>query len=154
MNLCSTAASEDSSRKLLVAFVFVLVVVVGAYEFSRLVPVGVGVESGFGTLVLKLGIGGVILWFIISIAIIVSAWKGVKKLRGSHRFPVAFSIFLYATVLLMSMTFTSMVAYEDFVINTYFGLMLGILFRLSTLPLSSQFANAPAPAPGTRLRAG
>ena len=49
------------------------------------------------------------------------------------------------------MTFTSMVAYEDFVINVYFGLMLGMLFGLSTLPLSSQVANAPAP--GTRLRA-
>ena len=83
-----------------------------------------------------------------------SAWKVVKKLRALPRFPVAFSIFLYATVLLMSMTFTSMVAYEDFVINAYFGLMLGMLFPLSTLPLSSQFANAPAPLPGTRLRAG
>lgn len=81
-----------------------------------------------------------------------SAWKVVKKLRPSPWFPVAFSIFLYATVLLMSMTFTSMVGYEDFVINAYFGLMLGMLFRLSTLPLSSQVADAPAP--GTRLRAG
>jgi hypothetical protein len=75
-------------------------------------------------------------------------------LRGSPWFPIAFSIFLYAIVLLMPMTFTSMVAYEDFVINAYFWLMLGVLFRLPTLPLSAQFANAPAPAPGTRLRAG
>jgi hypothetical protein len=52
------------------------------------------------------------------------------------------------------MTFTSMVAYEDFVINTNFWLMLGILFRLPTLPLSTQFANVPAPAPDTRLSAG
>jgi hypothetical protein len=117
-------------------------------------PVGVGVESGFGTLVLELGIGGLILWFIMSIAIIVSAWKVVKKLRGSPWFPIAFSVFLYATVLLMPMTFASIVAYEDFVINAYFWLMLGILFRLPTLPLSAQFASVPAPAPGTRLRAG
>jgi hypothetical protein len=47
-----------------------------------------------------------------------------------------------------------MVAYEDFVINAYFWLLLGILFRLPTLELSSHFANAPAPAAGTRLRAG
>ena len=84
-------------------------------------------------------------------------WLSVEsgqKLRGSPWFPIAFSIFLYATVLLMPMTFTSMVAYEDFVINAYFWLMLGILFPLPTLPLSSQFANVPAPAPGPRLRAG
>ena len=116
--------------------------------------VGVGVESGFGTLVLELGIVGLFLWFIMSIAIIVSAWKVVKKLRGSPWFPIAFSIFLYATILLMPMTFASLVAYEDFVINAYFWLMLGILFRLPTLPLSAQFANTPAPAAGTRLRAG
>jgi hypothetical protein len=89
-----------------------------------------------------------------SIAIIVSAWKVVKKLRGSPWFPIAFSVFLYATVLLMPMTFASIVAYEDFVINAYFWLMLGILFRLPTLPLSAQFSNVPAPAPDTRLRAG
>jgi hypothetical protein len=47
-----------------------------------------------------------------------------------------------------------MVSYEDFVINAYFWLLLGILFRLPTLQLSSQFANAPARAAGARLRAG
>ena len=47
-----------------------------------------------------------------------------------------------------------MASYEDFVINAYFWLLLGILFRLPTLQLSSQVANAPAPAAGTRLRAG
>jgi hypothetical protein len=118
------------------------------------VPMGVGVESGFGALVVEMGIGGLILWLIMSIAIIVSAWKVAKKLRGSPWFPIAFSIFLYATVLLLPMTFASLVAYEDFVINAYFWLLLGILFRLPTLPLSAQFANAPATAPGTRLRAG
>jgi hypothetical protein len=118
------------------------------------VPMGVGVESGFGALVVEMGIGGLILWLIMSIAIIVSCWKVAKGLRGSPWFPIAFSIFLYATVLLLPITFTSMVAYEDFVINAYFWLLLGILFRLPTLELSSQFANAPAPAAGTRLRAG
>lgn len=74
----------------------------------------------------------------------------VRKLRGSAWFPIAFSIFLYAVVLLMPMTFTSMVSYEDFVINAYFWLMLGILFRLPTLSLSSQFASVQSSAAGTR----
>jgi len=75
-------------------------------------------------------------------------------LRGSPWFPIAFAIYLYAFVLLLPMTFTSMASYEDFVINAYFWTLLGVLFRLPTLPFSSQFANAPAPAAGTRLRAG
>jgi hypothetical protein len=118
------------------------------------VPMGIGVESGFGALVVEMGIGGLILWLVMSIAILVSAWKVVKKLRGSPWFPIAFAIFLYAFVLLLPMTFTSMVAYEDFVINAYFWTLLGILFRLPTLPLSTQFASVPSSVAGTRLGAG
>src|ERR1700684_211500 len=114
---------------------------------------GVGVESGFGALVVEMGVGGLILWFVMSIAILLSAWKVVKKLKGSPWFSIAFAIYLYAFVLLLPMTFTSMVADEDFVINAYFWTLLGILFRWPTLPLSSQFANVPAPAAGTRVRA-
>jgi hypothetical protein len=46
------------------------------------------------------------------------------------------------------------VAYEDFVINAYFWTLLGILFRLPTLPLSAQFANPRSPIAGTRPGAG
>ena len=116
------------------------------------VPMGVGVESGFGALVVEMGIGGLILWLIMSIAILVSAWKVVKKLKGTPWFPIAFAIFFYALVLLLPITFTSMVAYEDFVINAYFWTLLGILFRLPSLALSTQFANVPAPAANPRLR--
>ena len=115
-------------------------------------PMGVGVEGGFGTLVVEMGIGGLALWIVMSIAIIVSSWKVVKKLRGSPWFPIAFAIYLYAFVLLLPMTFTSMLAYEDFVINAYFWTLLGILFRLPSLALSAQFANPSAPAGNPRLR--
>ena len=115
-------------------------------------PMGVGVESGFGALVVEMGVGGLILWFVMSIAILVSAWKVVKKLKGSPWFPIAFAIYLYAFVLLLPMTFTSMQAYEDFVINAYFWILLGILFRLPSLALSAQFANPSVPAGSPRLR--
>ena len=103
-------------------------------------PMGVSVESGFGALVLELGIAGLILWLIMSFAIVVSAWRVVKKLRGSPWFPIAFIIFWYAFLLLLPITFTSMVAYEDFVMNAYLWLLLGILFRLPRIALSVEFA--------------
>ena len=103
-------------------------------------PMGVSVESGFGALVLELGIVGLILWLIMSFAIVLSAWRVVKKLRGSPWFPIAFVIFWYAFLLLLPITFTSMVAYEDFVLNAYLWLLLGILFRLPSLALSVEFA--------------
>ena len=121
-------------------------------KFFHGAPMGVGVEGGFGTLIVEMGVGGLFLWLVMSIAILVSSWKVVKKLRGSAWFPIAFAIYLYAFVLLLPMTFTSMLAYEDFVINAYFWTLLGILFRLPTLSLSSQFANPSAPAGNPRLR--
>jgi hypothetical protein len=119
-------------------------------------PSVIGVESGFGALVIEMGIGGLILWFVMSLAILFSAWRVVKKLRGSPWFPLAFVIFWYAGLLLIPITFSGMQAYEDFVLNAYFWLLLGILFRLPTLAVSTQYAATahlpPMYDPRTRMR--
>jgi len=109
-------------------------------KFFQSKPLGVGVESGFGTLVIEMGIGGLLLWFIMSFAILFAAWRVVKKLRGSPWFPLAFVIFWYAGLLLLPMTFSGIQPYEDFVLNAYLWLLLGILFRLPTLAISAQYA--------------
>ena len=44
---------------------------------------GMGVESGYGVLVIELGIGGLILWLAMTTAIVVSAFKAALKLRGT-----------------------------------------------------------------------
>lgn len=114
-------------------------------RFFNAKPPVTGVESGFGTLVVEMGIVGLILWIVMSVAILFSAWKVVKKLRGSPWFPLGFVIFWYAFFLLGPATFGGMSAYEDFLLNAYFWLLLGLLFRLPTLALSAQFAvDAPA----------
>ena len=110
--------------------------------FHTVPPVG-WVESGFGTLVVEMGIGGLLLWLVMSFAIVFSAWRVVKRLRGSPWFPIAFVIFWYAGILLLPITFAGMPAYEDFVLNAYLWLLLGVLFRLPTLTLSGQFAAVP-----------
>lgn len=119
-------------------------------------PPVTGVESGFGTLIIEMGIGGLVLWFVMSLAILFSAWRVVKQLRGSPWFPLAFMIFWYAGLLLVPMTFAGMATYEDFVLNAYLWLLLGILFRLPTLASSAQYAAAaqlpPMYDPRTRMR--
>jgi hypothetical protein len=115
-------------------------------RFFNARPPVTGVESGFGTLVIEMGIGGLILWFVMGFAIVFSAWRVVKQLRGSPWFPLAFMIFWYAGLLLFPMTFNGIQPYEDFVLNAYLWLLLGILFRLPTLALSTQYA-AVAPLP-------
>jgi hypothetical protein len=120
-------------------------------RFFNAKPPVIGVESGFGTLVVEMGIGGLILWIVMSVAILFSCWKVVRKLKGSPWFPLAFVIFWYSFFLLIPATFGGMVAYEDFLLNAYFWLLLGLLFRLPTIALSAQFAaNAPAAQPARR----
>jgi hypothetical protein len=108
-------------------------------------PVG-SVESGFGALIVEMGIGGLILWIIMSSAIVFSGWRVVKKLKGSPLFPLAFMILLYSFILLFPMTFTGIQGYQDFILNSFLWLLLGILFRLPKLALSAQMASAPRPS--------
>jgi hypothetical protein len=108
------------------------------------------VESGFGSIVLELGVVGLALWLIMSVAVLLSAWKVVRKLKGSPWFPLGFMIFWYAFLLLLPFTYQGMQAYQDFVLNAYLWLLLGILFRLPTLALSPQSPIVPA----TQLRSG
>ena len=109
------------------------------------------VESGFGCLILEMGVVGLALWFIMSGAVLLSAWKVVRKLRGSPWFPLAFMIFWYAFLLFLPFTFQGMQAYQDFVLNAYLWLLLGILFRLPKLALSAQTAAASARTSAARV---
>jgi hypothetical protein len=103
-------------------------------------PLSVAVESGFGTLVVEMGIVGLFLWIVVSAAIVFSAWNVVRHLKGSPFFPIAFVIFWYSFVLLFLSMYGGIQAYEDFVLNAYLWLLLGILYRLPTLASSAQAA--------------
>jgi len=94
-------------------------------------PMNVGVENGYGQLVIELGIVGLLLWILLAYAITRSAWRAAKNLKGTVWFPIGFAIFFYAFLLVFPMSFYGFVAYQDFVMNAYLWLMLGILFRVS-----------------------
>jgi O-antigen ligase len=96
------------------------------------------VESGFGDIMLETGILGLVLWLVMSSAVVLSAWRVARKLKGSPFFPLAFMIALYAFLLLFPMTFAAMQAYQDFILNCYLWLLIGILFRLPTLAVPAQ----------------
>jgi hypothetical protein len=103
-------------------------------------PPALGPESGFGAIVTEMGIVGLLLWLIMSAAILIPAWRVVRKLRGSPWFPLGFMIFWYALILLIPFTFLGLQAYQDFILNAYLWLLLGILFRLPTIKLAIQSA--------------
>jgi hypothetical protein len=111
----------------------------GMQYVSRLLhvtPINAGVESGFGAIIIEQGIVGLILWVVMSVAIVLAAWRVVRKLRGSVWFPLGFVIFWFSFLLFFPYTYGGIMAYEDFVLNAYLWLLLGILFRLPRLGLS------------------
>jgi len=107
-------------------------------------PMNVGVENGYGQLVIELGIVGLILWILLAYAITRSAWRAAKNLKGTVWFPIGFAIFLYVFLLVFPMSFYGFIAYQDFVLNAYLWLMLGILFRVSEFPRDLPLAQLTA----------
>jgi hypothetical protein len=106
-------------------------------------PIQAGVESGFGAIVIEMGIVGLLLWLVMSVAILVSAWKIVLKLRGSPWFPIGFVIFWFAFLMFFPYIYGGIMAYEDFVMNAYLWLLLGVLFRLPHLVSSEKTSAVP-----------
>ncbi|MGA3200273.1 MAG: hypothetical protein ABSD89_12860 [Halobacteriota archaeon] len=114
----------------------------GAQYVTRIMhaaPMRIGVESGYGQLILELGIIGLLLWIALATAISLSAWRAAKSLKGSPWFPIAFAIFWYAFLLAVPISYYGFVSYQDFVMNAYFWLLLGILFRLQVVAKTPEF---------------
>ncbi len=99
-------------------------------------PMAISVESGFGTLVVELGIVGLILWIVMAFAIIAAAWRITRQMRNTIFFPIAFVIFWFATVSLLINLYGGFQTYEDFLLNSLLWASLGILFRLPTTLLA------------------
>jgi hypothetical protein len=66
------------------------------------------------------------------------SWKIVRQLRGTIYFPVALSIFWYAFVLLVPFSYNGMAPYQNYVMNAYLWLLIGVLFRLPHLARNPQ----------------
>jgi hypothetical protein len=107
-------------------------------------PMRIGVESGYGNLLLETGIVGLLLWLFMSASIVACACKVIVRLKGTPWFPLSLAIGLYATILLFPMMFAGTSAYQDFVLNSGLWLMLGILFRLQLFPKAAELAKQQA----------
>ena len=104
-------------------------------------PLDIGVEEGFGVLIIEMGIIAPFLWIIWTAAFLYSSWGIVRRLRQTRFFPIATAIFWFAFLLLYPMTFGGIAAFQNYTYNIYLWLLIGILFRLPDV-----LANAPAAA--------
>jgi hypothetical protein len=110
-------------------------------------PTGVAVENGYGQLVIELGIIGLLMWIVLGTSVSISAWRLVKRLRGTPWFPIGFVIFWFIFVLFFPLGYTGLTFYQDFLVNAYFWILIGILYRLPSLALSTQVAAAQKSVP-------
>jgi hypothetical protein len=101
----------------------------------------IGVESGWGSLIVEMGIFGPILWISWVSVLLWSGWRIVEQLRQTVYFPIAFAIWWYAVVLLFLLMYFGLGEYQNFVNNAYMWLLIGVLFRLPKL------AQMPQPIP-------
>jgi hypothetical protein len=99
------------------------------------------VESGYGALIVEMGLFGPILWIVWVSVLLWQGWKIVRKLRETIYFPLGFSIWWYAVVDLVLLMYFGLQFYQNFVNNAYLWLLTGVLYRLPTL------AQMPQPVP-------
>lgn len=93
----------------------------------------VGVESGYGTLLLELGVGGLLLWLAWTGALLYFAWRVLPRLRGTACFPLGFAVLWFLFLVLGPITWGSLTTYQNFLVNAYLWLLVGILFGLPRL---------------------
>lgn len=104
-------------------------------------PPAFGVESGFGTLLVEMGIFGPVLWLIWASILLWHGWKVVRSLRETIYFPMGFAIWWNTLVTIILFMYMTMAFYQNFVNNAYLWLLVGVLFRLPKL------AQQPQPIP-------
>lgn len=104
---------------------------------------GFEVESGYGSILVEMGIFGLILWFFWVGVLLWQGWKVVRNLRETVYFPLGFAIWWYAVVSLVLLMYFGIQFYQNFVNNAYLWLLTGVLYRLPTLALMPQ----PVPIP-------
>lgn len=116
-------------------------------------PLNIGVEEGYGALILEMGVIAPLLWLLWTGSVLYYSWKVARRLRQTRLFPIAFAIVWYTFMLLYVYTYLGLAAYQNYVSNILLWLLIGILFRLPDL-----LVNAAAPAivqpGGSRAKGG
>jgi len=103
----------------------------------------IGVESGFGTVILELGIVGLLIWLVWTGHVVLSSWNVARKLKQTPYFPIAVAITWFTFILLILDTFSGFSGFQNYINSAYLWLLLGILFRLPTLSAEFQASDLP-----------
>jgi hypothetical protein len=112
----------------------------GTQYVSKLVgvrPLGIGVEEGYGSLMIEMGVIAPFLWIAWTASLLYCSWKVTRSLRETRLFPVALAITWYAFALLYPLTYLGLAPYQNYTCNIFLWLLIGILFRLPEIRANS-----------------
>ncbi len=122
----------------------------------------IGVEEGFGEMIVEMGILAPFLWILWTVSLLWACWKVTRSLKGTRLFPIAMGMVWYAFIVLYPTYLFIADHYEDYINNAFLWILIGVLFRLpeiaTSTPSNSILAVQRAglkhgfsPAPGTAL---
>lgn len=122
-------------------------------------PEAGAVENGFGDILIEWGVLGLALWVLMSISVVVVCWKLTWRLAKTPYYPLALAITWFAFWVLLPFTWTGVQTYQNFVVNAYLWLLVGVLCRMPELfnPSRAMITNAPPEAierPAVPVRIG
>jgi hypothetical protein len=112
-----------------------------------------GVEEGYGVLIIEMGIIAPFFWILWTASLLYNGWGVVRPLKQTRFFPIAWAIFWFAFLLLYPMTYGGISAYQNYIYNIYFWILIGILFRLQEIHACTPNL-LPVPSAKSRARAG
>jgi len=106
-------------------------------------PPTIGSESGWGNLLLELGILGLALWLAWTVAATVACWRVAICLMKTVYAPLGFSIAWFVFLLLILTSYHTLAGYQNYISNAYLWVLMGILFRLPGLAARDSLLAAP-----------
>jgi hypothetical protein len=104
-------------------------------------PEAGAVENGFGDMLIEWGIAGLALWLLMAISLVVVCWRLTKRLPATPFYPLALAITWFSFWVLLPFTWGSVTTYQNYIVNAYIWLLVGVLCRLPELAASR---NSPA----------
>ncbi len=109
-------------------------------------PLAPAVENGFGDMMIEWGVLGPILWVMMSVGVVLTAWRVTKRLAATPYYPLAFSITWFAFWVLLPFTWGSVTTYQNYIVNAYLWMLIGVLCRLPDLASQPERAVYAVPA--------
>jgi hypothetical protein len=96
------------------------------------------VEGGFGSVAVEMGFVGLVLWVAWVLAWLRRGWRSVVSARGTPLGAAGLVIWMWILYFLVFWFFGGLSAFQDYLANSYFWLLSGVVFALRTLAVRSE----------------